>query len=501
MKSYYLILLLIWAIPFGTQANNSEKLSELNDQLELLLPGTGLAEQSGRQYAQKQLEGLFSELEDAKVRKKKASKALTLIQQKVEALFLRESQTMAPFRSVFKQQRYDQTSATALYALIFHYFDIPYHLQIQASELVVIPHPSENSEAFKIARVKAPNTEAKERFQVAYLALLRSVGYLNEEENNLADEELFRRYYLTTGTSISLKEAASFLCYRQALLAFNSQAWGQCLDQLGQAQRLSGHPLYHIMTRATWLQLANADEGSRESLYYLWQLWEEKPGHPWQSELLKRFNLAITQIPETSAWRIDSLYTYFYEQFDGRKDAQAQLREMYFLQSARFHADRGEVVQVMNLMDSLYMLQPNDTDVQEVLAGMLVWSLRKERDFTEGLKRIEFYQKHYPFLTDNALFQDQHLFYQAERIHHYFDGDMEVEGVRYLTHFEGLLVRTSATPRYNAWISTAYLAASNYYFRQGVYQQAADYINRALKRAPSDDYLLHRQEVLQRHLR
>jgi tetratricopeptide (TPR) repeat protein len=154
----------------------------------------------------------------------------------------------------------------------------------------------------------------------------------------------------------------------------------------------------------------------------------------------------------------------------------------------------------MSFMDSLYRYQPNNTAVQEVLAGMLVWSLRNsEREFSRGLDGINLYSRRYPFLHQNELFQDRHLLYQAERVRYYFDQDDLVKGGNYFEEFKRLLTTSRSAPRRNSWILTAYLAASNYYFRQGDYSQAFDLIQQARREAPDDPYLDHRAGVLRNY--
>jgi hypothetical protein len=473
--------------------------AELDEQLALLIPGTSIQESSGRYYAQQQLEALFARLEDQRIRRKRPKKMLALLQTEVENTFLKQHQPQADFRTLIKQGQYNQSTATALYALVLSYFEIPYQLQVQAADLILLPLPDGNRTALDIPHTDPLSGAAAERFRAAYVDLLRATNYPPASARELSNEELYKRYYLEEGRSLQLQEAAAFMYYQQALRAYQHQAWNRCQDMLTRARQLATHPMLEILERAIWLQLASQGENSRESTFYLWKLWAVHPGQPWQDELLKRFDHHVRQLPEASKWQIDSIYTDFQRGFGEHADAQACLREHYFVLSAQHEAEAGHTVEVLNLMDSLYLLRPNQADIQQVLARMMVWSLRKERRFTEGLQRIDYYQKHYPFVSTNRVFQDQHLFYRAEQVHHHFVADDEIAGLQYLQEFETLLQKTGKTPRYAAWVTTAYLAASNYYFRQEQYPQARAYIERALAHAPDDDYLLHRRDLLARY--
>ncbi|RME99631.1 MAG: hypothetical protein D6772_07430, partial [Bacteroidetes bacterium] len=329
--------------------------------------------------------------------------------------------------------------------------------------------------------------------------LLRATAYPPAAEQDSSTRFLYARYYFSEGTALSLKEAAAFMNYQQALLAYQQKAWSRCQELLARAQQLHAHPMFDVLERAIWLQLANQEASIRESTFYLWQLWEAQAGQPWLDELLRRFDYSVRQINRPTKWQIDSIYQAFQVGFGDHQQAQARLREHYFVLSAQQEADAGHTVQVLNLMDSLYILRPNNAEIQDILAGVMVRSLRKERRFAEGLKRIAYYEQHYPFLKTNPIFQDQHLFYRAEQVHHHFEQENELLGLRCLQEFEQLLEQSGSTPRLAAWVTTAYLAASNFYFRARSYPQARIYIEHALQHAPEDDYLLHRRDVLARY--
>ena len=180
-------------------------------------------------------------------------------------------------------------------------------------------------------------------------------------------------------------------------------------------------------------------------------IWQESPGAPWQRELLRHFNQAISKQANQSIWQIDSTYLSFQEQFARHPGAQGQLRELYYLHRARFHASENNTDLVMSFMDSLYNLHPQLIEVQDVLAGMLVWSLRTEREFGAGLTLINKYERQYPFLANHILFQDRNLFYQAERIRYHFNADEAVLGNQYLKEFQAHSNRGSHPPGNKSW--------------------------------------------------
>ncbi len=503
MKQRLLLLILCCWSGLRLQAELApNKLAELDTQLELLLPGTSNQEQSARAFAKERISVLISDLEGRKIRRKSINKALDLLEEEVALQFLQRPAYFADFDQLFKLGQYDRTTATALYALAMEYFGLPYLLQVRDAEILLIADPQEAARPLALPHEDPWTAESSQRFQNAYLEVLRSIGYVSPAEWDRSPKALYDQYYMGGATSLNLRQMASFLYYRQALKAYANEAWSSSLDWLYRAEKLASWPVHEVIRRAVWLQLANQPDNTSESLRYLWMIWKDSPGAPWQKELLQRFSSAISEEErKLSSWQIDSTYFAYKEQFANHPGAVGQLRELYYLQRARYHARESNTEAVMSFMDSLYSLRPYQSEVQDVLAGMLVWSLRAERDYTKGLERISEYERQYPFLGKNPLFQDRHLFYQAERIRYHFNADEDILGGQYLEEFKKHSRRINKPPSYISWVTTAYLAASDYHFRNGDYRQALMLVEEARQEAPQDSYLDHRSDVLRRYLR
>lgn len=497
----FLILICFFQLATANTSAENEKLEAIDEQLEMLLPGTGLQEQSSRMYAKERLQILFSELDKRKVSKKKTHKAIQIIKEEVEGLFLLQFSNFSGMEQLFKQGNYDQSTASALYAIVFKYFDLPYSIQVRASDILLISTSDNSAQNIKIPASRSLNDSKYRAFQMAYIELLRSINILSPEEWEYHPEYIFNTYYIGKKDEITLKELASFLHYRQALEAYEQKRWVACLDRISQAQNMSDLPLYGVLERVVWLQLANEDKTSKQSLHYLWKLWNSNKSLVWQSELINRFNQETNQLKPATQWKIDSIYNLYQTKFGDNESAKEQLLASNYLIQARFFAQEGRTVEVMNFMDSLYLMRPEDKEVQKVLAGMLVWSLKSEREYEKGLQRISYYEQKYPFLKNDPIFQDQHLFYRAERVRYHFDADEYVLGNIYLKEFELLIAKNQSTARFVSWVSTVYLSSSYYYFRENDYSQALALVEKALTFAPKDEYLLHRQDLLKRYIR
>ena len=89
--------------------------------------------------------------------------------------------------------------------------------------------------------------------------------------------------------------------------------------------------------------------------------------------------------------------------------------------------------------------------------------------------------------------------YQAERVRTFFDKDDVNNGWEYWRTFQALSQRMRNAPRISSWVSTGYLAVSNYFLRQKDYSSARSYVQEAVNLVPHDDYLQHRASLLKRY--
>ncbi|MEL7222577.1 MAG: hypothetical protein AAGJ93_14745 [Bacteroidota bacterium] len=496
---FFLLLLLFNCFSrVASAASGSEK--ALYAQLEILLPGSNAQAHSTRQYARQRILDLIDGLEAQKISKKKPEKVIEMMQASVQKELLTQYEALADLTTLFTKGTYDQSSASIVYALLMDHLVVPYRFQIREAEIALVVYPETEARLLKVIHAPDFSEETQRHFQAAYLEFLNTTGTVANHPHATPDI-LFTHYYPGQEEPLDMTTVASFLCYRQALKAYNEKAWMKTLDRLNCARQLEESPAYDVLEKAVYLQLAQTESSGRESLYYLWELWKDQPEDALQTELVNRFNKAITSLPEASVWVIDSLYLSFHDKFTDHPQAQSQLKEMYFLQRARFHAQEGKYFPVMDFMDSLYQLRPNDLEVHHVIGFMLAKTLQPIRDYQEGLDRVNDYHKRYPFLRYNLVFQDRNFYFHAERVHALFANDQQEEGQHYFDEFIALYQQIGRTAHYESWLTTSYLAISNYYFRQKAYPQALQYIDQALRELPTDDYLLHRRDLLRRYLR
>lgn len=474
----------------------------LNQQLRLLIPGESAAHHSARDYTQNKIEELVTSLRADKISRKSTKKQIQRITDYVESRLLRDAVDYAPLQDLFRNGAYTQATTTALYALLFEQLGLSFEIRVDLWEVYVVADPDRRAVAL-FAPGKRKRSARRERSFVEeynrYVAALYS-GSTPPPSTTESFEEQFQRHYFAPGTTLDIRELSAFMRYREGLHQYGQRAFAAALYALDDAIRIDDRSPYRLLRRAALIQLADQNSShSREALFYLFQLWQENPEDGnLRNEFVRRFIEGAKRL-ETPEDLIpfDRLYGYLHRKTISDPVLLRQLTEIYLLQKARFFARRGQVEQVAVYVDSLYRIKPNDPTIQDAVGRIVAWSLRGKREYTDGLNQLSEFKRRYPFLATHPAFTDMQLFYQAENVRALYDREQTNLGNTALRQFDTMLVQAGGkTARSELWIVTAYLAASNHYFRMGEYTTARELLEVADRLVPNHHYLLHRIELL-----
>ena len=473
----------------------------LNQRLRLLIPGESAAHQSARHYTQSKIEALVSDLRADKITRKSTKKQIQRIADYVEEQLLRDAVDYAPLQDIFRNGTYTQTTATALYALVFEQLGLPFEIRVDLWEVYVVADPNHRAVALFAPAKRKRNARRERSFVEDYNQFVAAL-YPDPARRAAGGtfQEQFDRNYFATGTTLDIRQLSAFMRYREGLHQYGVRAFAAALYALDQALQLDDRRPYRLLRRAALIQLADQNSShSREALFYLYQLWQENPGDSsLRNEFVRRFVTGAKQL-ETPEDLIpfDRLYGYLQKHTISDPALLRQLTEIYFLQKARFYARRGQVEQVAVYIDSLYRIKPNDPTIQDAVGRIVAWSLRGRREYTDGLNQLSEFKRRYPFLATHPAFTDMQLFYQAEHVRALYDREQTSLGNTALQQFDTMLAQAGGkTARSDLWIVTAYLAASNHFFRMGEYTTARQLLERAGRYVPNHPYLLHRIELL-----
>jgi len=261
----YTLILPLFCLPVFLHGE-SDRYALIDEHLQLFLPGNDVQQQTARSFAKQELQQFITDLENQRVRKKNKIKAIHIITTLTHERFFQNPSSVSSFSSLFKLGQYTATTSTALYSLIFEYFQLPYLLVLQEDHVAFWADPGDHpQELSAFARSNETNENLK-LFIQNYPALLEIID--GSSKGHTSGEQLYWAHFFGKSEVLSIKELASYLSYSSALEAYGSYNYDSALSYLAEAEFLSPQPIYHVIRKSIWLQQAAMDEKNASELIW-----------------------------------------------------------------------------------------------------------------------------------------------------------------------------------------------------------------------------------------
>ena len=172
-----------------------------------------------------ELEMLIHDIRAIGIESKKTKKQIQIIYKMVHERMLDQYLLDADFNQIFQKGKYNCASASALYALIFDEFKIPYQIKELPSHVYIVGNPGgkeimvESTDPNKGTFVI--DLKEKERI-VRYLASNKIIG--RQEYESTSPEMLYEKYYNTT-KNINSTELAALIYYNKGVFNYQKKAY------------------------------------------------------------------------------------------------------------------------------------------------------------------------------------------------------------------------------------------------------------------------------------
>ena len=473
----------------------------------MLYPGEDAVAVQERQYLGKQLDNLFVRLNHYdRVDQRSRRKQLDRIEERSRRELLLTYDPTAGLTDAFRDGRYNDATATLLYALILEKYNIPYEGHVDHWESYLVVDPQGKKPVRLDAPAVRPHTMPAERsYRREYLALVR--GTLAEDLSTLsptAADRLYYQYYYAPDRRLNFRELSAYALFRRAQRAFATRDYPATLAYLTEARLLDERPAFALYQRAVALQQASLTPPSEEAVVTeLFAQWREDTGSQYlPARLLHYFDAQqrLLLAAGRAEGALDLLNRYCTRAPARTPDWCAELGMLQSLRLLAYYQSRGENVQALHLAESLLNTNPENERLQGYVAELTLVNLRQTyTDAEELVHQAELAARRYPFLVQHDRYADIVLRQTALRIRDLFAQEDEPAGLRELGHFREQLQQIPNGYDRTLWTLTAFVAASNYYFAEENYAPARTYIDEALRHDPTNDFLLHQQDLLARY--
>ncbi|MEL6355501.1 MAG: hypothetical protein AAFQ37_01065 [Bacteroidota bacterium] len=498
MNRIYLLLLSL------SLAFSSLLAERLEDQIKMLLPDEDQNRQTERQYFKKAVDDLITSLVVNKVGRKSEKKKIARIQAQIERQFLRRYVPDANLADFFRDGQYNDASLAIVYALVFDHFGIPYKAKVDHWRTSVVGAPGGSKVNLTIPRAPTMTEVKTKAFRYDYVEMLNlTILPAQRPTSSIGVDSLYQRFYYSPQESLDFAQLAAYWHYLRAQHEYRAKEYLKVIRILSVAKQLEDRAAFSALEQATYLQLAELEEeDGKQALFYFFELWNKDPGNTYlPAALLTHFIRVSDPLLEPGAdfGRAEQLYTFLDSRGGKRTEWRNQLRELYYLQKSRFYAANGRYDQVLDYVDSLYIMQPNSPVFRKVVGGLTFRAIKASGATGEDLRRkMDQAIQRYPFLVDHPATNDLLLEDQARSIRRLYDADQGYRGDNQLAIFRTQVTQLPPGPRRALWVLTVYVAAANYYDRLGDPTHAQRLVKEGLQYAPEEPYLLHLDDLLKR---
>lgn len=497
MRYPQLFLFLIFAASLQADA--------LSSRLRLLLPGDDAPTVNERQYLYQRVSLLFNKLEDDKVGRKSVKKKIKKISARLKSDYLKTHAADARLADAFRTGRYNDATAALLTALAFEEFEIDYYAYVDHWEAYLIADPDRRAAEVYQPGHQKHKEEAETTFRRNYLELLRAT--LLEDLPSMGEEEvdeLFERYYYKPGKKLTFGQLTAFMQFRRAQSAYRAKDYPLTVELLETALSKEERPAFLVLRKAAELQIKAINRPEVEGdISTLFLQWTEAPDNKYlPAALLQHFDeQQRLLIADSRLGKAADLLSEYLSRAPVGKTAWTE--EMSLLQKYRLlshHFLKGNISEARRLAEGLYAGDPENETVKYLLGEIVIDQLRRSRATGQAFtKAVETAANNFPFIRRQERFADLLLRELAWKVRDVFAEDNGPGGEDALRNFKDALIDIPINESRNIWTLTAFIAASNYYFREADYNRARFYVNEGLKYNSTDEYLLHRRELLARY--
>lgn len=494
-------LLLLFSILFCSQVLWAD---ELDKQLSMLLPDEAESRQTERQYVKRKLTDLITQLKADRLDRKSTKKKIRGITERVQALYLKNYAEHSKLEDFFRNGKYNDNTLAIVYSLLMETFEVPWFAMVDHWSVHILADPSGKKQ--QLATVGRQHDRAVERgYRAEYVQLLNLTVLPGRRPTTSAGiDSLYYTYHYKAKELLNFNQLAAYWHYERALNAYYYRDYLLTIRRLSLAKQLEDRLAFSALEQATYVQLANLEgDDGQQALFYLFELWNKDPDNQYIPAALITDFIHETDLlikGDTDFLPGEQLYHFLDSRAQQQPAWRMELKELYYLQKTRHAAVRERYDEVRTYVDSLYHMEPENPVFRKLAGDLSLWTLRSSGATGPELKeQLGAITKRYPFVSSYKGIDNLVLADLAKEIRGFYEADQGYDGDNLLLQFRNRLATTTPGPRRSMWVLTAYLSASNYYFRMKDYRQALNLINEGLRYSPENDYLLHRKEVLEKY--
>jgi hypothetical protein len=437
--------------------------------------------------ASKALSNLYAQIDATRPQDKPLAKQVRTIFELVHRDFLTKYEDKATFDQTIASGLYNCVSASALYALVFEHYRIPYAIKRKPTHVYVVADPAGSNILVEGTDPQGGYLLPDARFKKAYVDYLTDHKLVSQAEvTRLGTEEVFKQNFQADKT-ITLPQLVSLQYYNKGVLALTEDDAGQAYQALQKAEKL--FPTVegkYLLQESLRQRLRGISYAKMEEVELLADFYASQPADKYHEEALNDFRVLTQKFlldkGDTATYR--AVYGSFLRSV-ADSSTRSTISYVYYMQRGRMKMLQQNNLGAFPLLMRAYRYNSASPELQ----GLVNALVREENSHSGGgirmVRHLDLFVYDNPKEKDSPLLQQAYLFTYGRAAYDYFSQTKRTEGKKYLSLFEQARARKGATIE-NEIAANVYLAACLAAGRANDMPSAKAYARKGLALDPSN---------------
>lgn len=409
----------------------------------------------------------------------------------VHKQFLKVYKLKNSFIDIFESGEYNCVSASALYAIVFNKFSIPYQIRETPEHIYLVAYP--NSSKILI-ETTAPNKgyyQFNNNFVTSFVTnLYESKTISKEERDSTSASDLFNKYYYTS-ESVSLLELSSSQYSNFAIYSIDENDIKNAYQEIKKACFLFQNESNKYILKSTLASLINKsgydDPENIEILAILCRFNNLKDLEISNTFITNEFLKIIqTQLIKNSDYT--SFEKSYLKIIKELKDSilKNEIGFDYHYELARlgYLSSKSQEYEIEHLSKA-YSLNPMNANLRSMILATFGQTIQKLNDSKSIMELVDSYSKHFSFLKNENSFLSVKSNCILDMAYQSFFLNNSSKGDALIREFEELVKMNGNVSPAAGFVEKAYSKAASEYYRKGNIPKAKQLLKTGLIYAPN----------------
>jgi tetratricopeptide (TPR) repeat protein len=451
--------------------------------------------------ANQKISALYKKLDGLGISGLQQARKVKLIFKTVHADFLKNYKEFTSLSEIFDNGTYNCVSGSALYALVFSHYGIPFQIKEKPTHVYLVAYPDNlnilvESTLPNIGYILPTKEEKKE-----YVNQLVTLKFLSRDYvNQVGIDKAYNEFFYRQDESITIQNLAGIQYYNKAVESIDNKEYEKAYLYTYKADILYPSKKNKFLKVSLLGDILNNVSFTQNIHFYY---------------LAEYANNANMEGANREAKGIfgSKMYKYLVEQQDTtflRKAYEvfsqsisdtvfkSEITQFYYAELGKYFYNLGYFDQSIDCARKVYLLNADHSDAQMLISNSL---LRGFVNGTGGIKEIKLLDentKAYPFLKENSMILSVYLHnYCYVSINSFEKGD-RTEGMKHLKSAQEILKLNNKNLRIdNLIIANMFGAAADSYMNKNDKKMAMELLNKGLEQFPDNSNLLKLKKYIE----